>query len=220
MVNSAYYGLQAQVRSLTQAINLLGLDTVKNLVLAAGVFKQFSGLTVSGYSIDGIYDNSMKVGKNAKTVSTAFGFTPGKVEEASTAGMLYDIGKLILISHFATELKDSSELSKGKSIPLCQAEKEILGASDAEIGAYLLSLWGLPDSIVEAVALHYTPGETSEPMLNVLTAVHIAYALEQTMGSDANPPEYSIFDTEYLSKLGISKEIEQLRNLCACISWQ
>ena len=157
LVNSAYFGLPTHIESPQHAVSLLGLDTLQSLVLALGVFDQFEDPKFPGYSIDSICDHSMAVGANARNLANCLGLQKRQSEDSLMAGMLHDVGKLVLLKHFQPELKKALELALGKSIPLHEAEKEVLGVTHAEIGAHLLSLWGLQDSILEAVALYPSP---------------------------------------------------------------
>jgi HD-like signal output (HDOD) protein len=127
--------------------------------------------------------------------------------------MLHDIGKLVMLTYFGSELDQSARIARENSIPLYQAEKQNLGVDDAEIGAYLLSLWGISDTILESTALHYQPNKSTNPVLNVLTCVHLAYAFDQDNGNESKQDKKSALDMDYLQKLGLSDQIEDLHNL-------
>jgi len=213
MVNSAFFGLQNYIESPAHAVNLLGLDAVQNIVLAAGVFDQFEDPKLPGFSLENIYKRSMAVGAGAKFLATTFGLMRRLTDEALMAGMLHDVGKLVMLSHFQGELQESVRLSESESMSLHQAQKEILGCNDAEIGAHLLSLWGLPDSILEAVALHYSPSISPSPIMNVLTSVHLAFALDYDLINKIRDPELSVVDMDYLDKLNMSNQLDSLRNI-------
>ena len=214
MVNSAYFGLSTHVENPLHAVHLLGIDTIQSMVLTAGVFNLFTDPGIPGYSLDSIYTNSLAVGTSSRHLANAFGLLTKHTEDALMAGMLHDIGKLIMLSYFPQEFKKSVELSQQKSIPLFEAEKEVIGVSDAEIGAHLLSLWGLPSSILEAIALHYTPKITPAPITNVLTAVHLGYAIQHDIQNNVNGNEKSAVDMDYLEKLNLSNNVESLKNFC------
>ncbi|MCD6161055.1 MAG: HDOD domain-containing protein [candidate division Zixibacteria bacterium] len=210
MINSAFFGLKAHIQNPLHAINLLGLDTVKSLVLAVGAFNQFDDPKVPGFSIESIYNRSVSISACARTYATILGLPHS--EDALIAGMLHDVGKLVMLTHFKTAFSESIKLAKSNSIPLYQAQIEILDVSDAEIGAYLLSLWGLSDSILEAVALHYMPHKMPSPMINVLTTVHLAYAIDYDKQNNIQDDENSALDMEYLTKLNLTNQISNLRN--------
>lgn len=215
MVNSAFFGLQAHVENPLHAVNLLGLETVKSLVLAAGVFSKFKAPKIPGFSIDGIYSHSLAVGTSAKYFANAFGLQKQTAEDALMAGMLHDIGKLVMLSEFQQELQDSAKLAKEKDISLHDAERELLGVTHVEIGAYLLSLWGLPDPIIEAVALHCEPRKAPSPMMNALTAVHIAFAFDRDRTRAESEEKSSALDTEYLDNLNLTDKLKHLQRMSA-----
>lgn len=214
MVNSAYFGLSTHVENPLHAVHLLGIDTIQSMVLTAGVFNLFTDPGIPGFSLDSIYTNSLAVGTSSRHLANAFGLITKHTEDALMAGMLHDIGKLIMLSYFPQEFKKSVELASQKSIPLFEAEKEVIGVTDAEIGAHLLSLWGLPSSILEAIALHYTPKVTPAPMTNVLTAVHLGYAINHDILNNVKGNEKSAVDMEYLEQLNLSSNVESLKNFC------
>ncbi len=214
MTNSAYFGLPTHIESILHAVNFLGLDTIRSLVLAAGVFSQFQDPGLPGYSIDSIYSRSVMIGTSSRHIANAFGLHSRMTDDALMAGMLHDVGKLVMLLHFQEELQQSIRISEEKHITICEAEREILGVTDAEIGAHLLSLWGLPDTILEAVALHYWPSKASSPILNVLTAVHLAFAIEYDQSHKIRDENKSAVDRQYISKLGLAEELPNLRNFC------
>jgi HD-like signal output (HDOD) protein len=214
VVNSAFFGLSTTVNNPLQAVKILGLDTVKSLVLATGIFNQFPKAKSAEYSIEKIFDQSIAVGASARLFATALGLDGRVNEDSLLGGMLHDIGKLVMLARFPEELDQAGRIAREKSIPDYMAQKEILGVSDAEIGAYLLSLWGLPDSILQAVAMHYEPRQTPHPMPNVLTCVHLAYAFDRNNADNIDLKDDTRLDMEYLEKLNLVDQVEDLYNLC------
>jgi putative nucleotidyltransferase with HDIG domain len=214
IINSAYFGLPTHVESPLQAVNLLGLDTVKSVVLTAGVFSQFDDPRLPEFSIDQIFNHSIAVGTSARHFANAFGLERRQSEDSLMAGMLHDIGKLVMLTEFKEELSLALKLSERESIRFYEAERRIFGVTHADIGAHLLSLWGLSDSILEAVALHATPNLAPSPMVNVLTAVHLANAIDHDQRSLTNDPMSTYADMAYLKGLGIAGQLPFLRTLC------
>ena len=150
MVNSAFFGLRTHVESPLHAVTLLGLDTIQSLVLSAGVINQFKAPVLPGFSLDGFHSRGLAVGTSARLLATAFGLHKRSTENALMAGLLHDVGKLVMLTHFQDEFVKAVSVASDNDWPLYVAEKEVLGVTDAQIGAYLLSLWGLPDPL----ALH------------------------------------------------------------------
>ena len=106
-------------------------------------------------------------------------------------------------------------MAQQRQIPLCDAERDVIGATHAEVGAYLLGLWGLPDSLVEAVALHHCPARGATDGFTALTAVHVANVLEHeihnegTLSSTASP-----LDLDYLGRIDLADRLPEWRE-CA-----
>ncbi len=217
MTNSAFFGLPTRVENPLQAANLLGMDTVKSLVLTAGIFSQFHDAGLPDFSIEKIYDHSLAVGTSARHIANAFGLGRKQAEDALMAGMLHDIGKLVMLTNFRDELSKALAIAKQDSIPLHEAERQVFGVSHCEIGAHLLSLWGLSDLILEAVTLHNTPQLSACPMINVLASVHIANAFDYDSKVPDRDPKFTHANLEYLSKIGLSAQVPYLRTLSASV---
>ncbi len=213
MINSAHFGVSRHVDSALQAVNLLGLDTVKSLVLTAGVFSQFKESGLAGFLLDEIYGHSLAVGSSAQYLANAFGLGRQQAEAALTAGTLHDIGKLILVTNFEKEAREIVKTVREKNTPLHTVEREMLGVSHSEIGAHLLSLWGLSDQVLEAVAFHETPETSANPALNVLTAVHLANAFDHDEHITNRDPKYTTASVDYLNQIGLGSQLTQLREL-------
>ena len=187
MVNSAFFRLPRRITTVEQAVAYLGLLTVRNLVLSAEVF---SGLPSSAPRATAINLTSLQ--KHALRLAGAVrALTAGTamIEDALLAALLHDIGYWVLSLEHGTALDEAVQLAVEESLPLDEAEIRVLGASHAEIGAYLLGLWSFPTNIVEAVAHHHAPTRVPRLQFDVLAALSIAHALtEPTEGQAfANP---------------------------------
>jgi len=213
IVNSAFFGLPQHVESVVQAVNYLGLNTVQGLVLTAGVHDQLREASIPGASLESIFDHSMAVGGLAKKIAVEIGLQQRDSEDALMAGLLHDIGKLVMLANFKDEMNSVIKLVREKSLQPYVAEKEILGANHGEIGAHLLSLWGLHDPILEAVMYHHNPQQTMQTTKNILTAVYIANVYDNCKPGDGGDL-LSALDTEYLEALDL---IDQLPHLQECL---
>jgi putative nucleotidyltransferase with HDIG domain len=137
------------------------------------------------------------------------------VEDAYIAGMLHDIGKLMLAENSPGQFQQAMAMAAEREIPLHEAEFQVFGASHAGVGAYLLGLWGLPATMVEAVAFHHSPANSDLRCFGPLTAVHAANVLEQEFSANAANNRRSRLDEAYFAALGLSGRLEVWRKEAA-----
>ncbi|MDR4498588.1 MAG: response regulator [Candidatus Scalindua sp.] len=162
IVNSAYFGLPRKLTDPQQAAVYLGIETLKALVLSIHVFSSFTKESeMLGLSLTEMWNHSLAVGRLAKEIVRAEN-TEGKVvEETLISGILHDIGKLVLLKEPGRykKVKEFIDMTGGSFV---EAEYAVLKTSHAELGAYLLGVWGLPDNIVETIAFHHEPSKLVE----------------------------------------------------------
>jgi putative nucleotidyltransferase with HDIG domain len=197
MANSALVGLRRPATSPNQAVKILGADLTRTLVLAADLFSRYNPNTLRPFSIEALWDHSRAVAELAGAIATAERAEERVVRESALAGLFHDIGRLTLASQLAGPYKEVLNLIRLENLSAAEAERRVLGTSHAEVGAYLLGLWGLPDALVEAVAWHHNPNGCPSTSFTALTAVHAADALVRAE-EGAKP------DAEYLVRLGLS----------------
>ena len=147
-VNSAYFGLSRRVTSVEAAIVCLGLNALRHLALTQEVFQAFPGVSDAAFSE--LERHAALTARIARRLST-----PAEADAAFAAGLLHDAGKLVLMSRASEGFARAVDEARRRESPLFTVEKELLGATHAEVGAYLLGLWDLPHGIVEPVAFHH-----------------------------------------------------------------
>ena len=174
LVNSAFFGLPTQVSSTVRAVNLLGLETIKALILTTKIFSQFDRADLPCYSISSLLDHSISTGMLARSIATQEDLGQNRIDEAFMAGLLHDIGKLILLDKLPEKCLEISDVFNSGACQLWEAEQKVLGTTHAQVGAYLMGIWGLPESLVEAIAFHHCPGKCSNSSFGILTIVHLA----------------------------------------------
>jgi HD-like signal output (HDOD) protein len=211
IVNSAAVGLARKVSSPFEAIQFLGVGTVRSLVLSAHIFSCFDRSRLPGFSVEQLWTHSFRTGTLARRILLLEQKDSSEAEEAYTAGMLHDAGKLMLAHSIPDQFQKALILAAEKHLPLHEAELEILGATHAGAAAYLLGLWGLPAPIVEAVAFHHTPGRSDLRTCGPLTAVHAANVLEHELAQTAPYGRTSEIDPNYLEAIGIPDRLELWR---------
>ena len=196
LANSAFIGSRGQVSSLIQAISLIGTETVRTLVLSVHVFSSCDNSEVAAY-LPALWDHSIAVASLAQRIATSQGCPKAAIEESFTAGLLHDVGKVIFLSEMAG--KYGKILGTNPSAILA-SELEHLGCTHPQVGAYLMSIWGLPIHLVHAVAFHHSPSATAETQFSSLTAVHAADAIAGA--TDPSPLNRDIeMDFNYLDCL-------------------
>lgn len=207
--NSAVFGLRQEVSSASRAVSLLGIETIKSLTLSVGVFKEFESSKAIGFSVDALMRHCLEVAMASKKIASSADLSVDQINEAFTAGILHDVGKLILASADPDLFKSAQQKASNENIPDWQAERELFGADHSAVGAHLLSMWGLPQSIVEIVALHHTPEEIT---FSPLTAVVVANELNQNEGSNGREQRFQDINN-YLSSLGCVERFAEWENL-------
>ena len=172
LVNSAFFAPARRVNSVERAVAMLGLDTLRTLVLGAHVFEQFRPDRASGFQPEPLWHHSLHTAAISRKIVGDLGGGEEDEGAALTAGLLHGAGKLLFARYSPARFREVLEaIRRGASD--CEAEFEVFGVTHAEAGAYLLGLWGLPDPIVEAVAWHHHPiaHDHESP---VLLATHLA----------------------------------------------
>ena len=206
LANSAFFGLSQRVGNPTEAVLFLGVATVQSLVLSMQIFSLFERVKITAFSFPDLWMHSWVTGLLARKIAESQHQTSVEAQECFTAGLLHDVGKLVLATSLPWRYEQAMSAVKQRHLPLWQAEREVFGSSHGEVGAYLLGLWGLPDSLVEAVAFHHDPQRTVHHGFNPLASVHLANAMipQQSPGRlDTITP----IDQAYLDELGLAGEL-------------
>lgn len=206
LVNSSFFGLAQHVSCTKHAVSLLGLNIIKPLVLLAGTYSQCENPDLDGFSLDRQVDHSLAVATLSRSIAASQSNQSHLIDDSYVSGMMHDIGKLILAVNMREAYQDVLYSARDAGCPVWQMEQERFGTSHAEIGAYLLALWGFPNSVVEAVAFHHTPSLAAHEQFSPLTAVHFANAL--LTPSDSSIPPQSSWDIDYEKTLDLSKQVE------------
>ncbi|NOY28958.1 MAG: HDOD domain-containing protein [Planctomycetes bacterium] len=214
MVNSSFFGIPRRVESPTHAAAMLGLNVIKPLVLSAGIFSQFSSENYQGFSMDALMEHSLAVSQLAQQIAQSQSDDKELAEDALLAGLLHDVGQLLLVANIHEQYGKTLTFARENQVSLCDAELECLGACHANVGAYLLGLWGMTDSIVEATAFHHHPRKCMAEDFSPLTAVHVANVLvNETQASDSNITVDLNMDMDYLEDCGVADQLPTWREM-------
>ena len=213
LVNSAFFGFSGQVSSASRAVGLLGLDIIKALIVSTHVLREFQTDLLTAADVDYLWKHSLTVAGYAKSIATMEKADQRLVDDCFTAGLLHDLGKLILASAMRDKYRNVLSSVKESGTNLVTAEVQMLGCSHAEVAAYLLSLWGLPDTVIEGVAWHHHPSDSMKSEFSTVVAAHVANIYDE----EQNPHwmiDSTVLDLEYLRTIGgVEREKEWRRNL-------
>jgi len=172
LVNSSFVGLERKIATLEQAVTELGVNRIRSLVLAQHLFSQCGRQEFQEFRLDQLMEHSFRVATLAGKIASDANNAPRIQEDAYLAGLLHDIGKLILIRCLPDSYRQIRAEVCRTGRPRREVEMELLGADHATISGYLISLWGLPQTITEAVTLHHvSPPEGLHSVSPVSAAV-------------------------------------------------
>jgi HD-like signal output (HDOD) protein len=206
LVNSAFFGLSENVNTPKKAVTILGLNTIKSLVLGIQVFSEYQGQKKLPISVDAIWENSLHVSSLAVSIARSLGLGGREREDARVSGVLLDIGMLLSfqIPGYFQNVKFNKN---GQTV--IESEYQFLGTSHAEMGGYLLGIWGLPNSIVEAVTFHHMPSLQGTREIGLLTSLHLANGLLEMCQIEKDKNYASYLDMPYLQKLGLTDRLDE-----------
>ena len=176
LVNSAFYGFPGRISTLTHALVLLGYDALKGLIITSSIFEN---LSPDAYPL---WRHSIAVSLASRAIATTLSLQDR--EEFAVAGLLHDIGKVILHIEAGKEYREVINHAKASGQPLWMAESEILGFDHATIGLWICKEWTLPAKLATPIGYHHTPGEAPEHARRV-AVVSLADILVRGMGSGA-----------------------------------
>lgn len=217
LVNSSFFGLPVHVADASHAAALLGLNMLRPLVLAASIFRQMEESKVPEEFLERTLEHSMAVGclarKLAESATDSAINDSDTIDNAMLAGVLHDVGKLVLADNFGAEYQTLNQTAKDLGMPLRVAEVERYGATHATVGGYLLGLWGLPHDILEAVAYHHDPSASTNSAHSPLAFVHAAntIVMRNHVGDEHNPS--AEFDMVYLKKMKLDTHLAEWHKL-------
>ncbi len=213
LVSSAFYGLPRAVTSIGGAVAYLGVEVIKAIVLSVEVSRMFPlTQSIPDFSVDALQQQSMRASQFAKRI---LGHEPGG-DVLLVAGLLQDTGQLVLASRAASRFGVALSTASAQKQPLREVETDLFGASHAEIGAYLLGLWGLPQRVVSAVANHLEPQRMGGRVFDAATALYVANLLvvdPDVPALEEVPPHTIALDLAFLRLVGVAHQLDEWRRL-------
>jgi HD-like signal output (HDOD) protein len=208
IVNSAFFRLAKRITNIEQAVSYLGFTAIRNIATSVEIFSQWGGSGPSPLDPDKLQAHAQAVAAaaNALTAKTPL------ADDTLLAGLLHDIGYWVLARECSADLNKAMELAAAQNIPLHEAEGQIMGASHAEVGAYLLGIWGFPYPIIEAVAHHHRPRRVAQTRFDVLAALAIAdelVPLHDAHAAGIQPAPEERIDDDYLRAINAPFDLNE-----------
>jgi len=208
LVNSAYFGLPRVISSVPQAVTYLGTDLLRALALTVHAFGISPMRPTEGFSLEALQRHSLAVARFCRVAVT----DPKRGGEVFTAALVHDIGKLIFAHGIPDAFAEVVRERHRSGRSYYEVEAELLGVTHAEVGAYLLGVWGLPLTIVEAVAFHHNPSVVAEGPVDTLAWVHLADALVEEQRPGGNSAALDKLDRAFLARAGLLDQLDALRH--------
>lgn len=209
LINSAYYSLVQKVTSMTRAIIMLGINTVKNLSLSISVMTNIrSKGPFRAFSVDEFLTHSIRVGVTAKFLSVVKHVPLLEREEYFVAGLLHDLGKIPLSNCFSEDYVQAFQLVKSQQVPLHEAEHNIFGFNHCTVGRIIAEKWSLSKNLQDSIYYHHRPEDVKEENRQFIEIIVLADAYSNIMNIEPWE-DYLIEDTiipDLLKRLGISPE--------------
>lgn len=212
LVNSPFYGFTAKIDTVYRAVALIGHEELRSVVVAASAVKVFDGIPSELMSMDDFWVRSLKVAVTARVLAA---FKREKViERYFIAGLLHDIGSLLLYLKMPEEMAQVLQLQKTDGIELCMAEKEIIGFDHTEVGGGLLKKWNLPPQICGAIRYQLAPlnapeKEQSAAWLICLAGEIVTQCLEKELNADEADIDVDLWKENKLDTALLPKILEK-----------
>ncbi len=208
--NSAFFGASQTVTSVAGSVGYLGIETLRNLALTVKAFRtieQDPAIPVGFWEELSIHAN------RTAAIVAQLPLDKESLEIAVSAGFLHELGDLIVASCMPEAFASILMTAQERKCKTFEVEEERLGFSHAEIGAYLLGIWGLPRSIVDAIAHHHHPTRVPHDRLDPLTAVYVADLLADQSRAELQSGDLAIseHDKDCLQELGITEQFFEWR---------
>lgn len=198
-VNSNFFGIRQRVTDIHEAVSLLGSDLLHDIIEKFHAFDEPCTLSPRQIERNTLWDHSVRVAAFAKAIMV--NQDPSQVQmiqDAHTAGLLHDIGKFILVGYFGSRYSQLMHKAQVTGLNLRDLEESDLGVTHAQVGAYLLGLWGLPDSIIDAVACHDQHTMPTDAGMTLQAAVYLANMMDQSQEGPRQYPNTQAIDPDLL----------------------
>ncbi len=214
LVNSAFFGHYKNIESPSKAVHLLGLNVIKSLVLTLKVFSRYESSELPPKFLEKLWNHSFETAVFARKITETLTDDKELSDNAFTAGLLHDLGKLVLASNAPDKYKKALEIASREKKELRKAEFRVFKASHAEIGGYLLGIWGLPGDVVEALSFHHRPHQYPGSQLAIPAVVACADMLSHELNPEECTGAIPSLEETSLKAVDAAERLQEWRLLC------
>ncbi|MEN8007607.1 MAG: HDOD domain-containing protein [Candidatus Krumholzibacteriota bacterium] len=210
LANSAYFGWSGHIKTVKEAVTRLGTNRIFQMVLCMSV-APLVRKPVKGYDMgsNGLWHHSIATAICAEQLAGTLDFS--NPEEAFTAGLLHDMGKILLGTFVEIDDEPIKNLVENESLSFNEAERRVLGIDHAEAAAELLQYWKLPENVVAAARWHHDPDQADEKHRDIVDLVHVAdiLCIRMGWGIGTDGPLYCL-NNEVEERLGVDAQVEDI----------
>ncbi len=217
-----HLGLENQVADIEQAVSLLGLEVIRGIALTTHIFHSVGEVDINHFSLKSFMEQSFLTALFAKQIVLIESDSQKLADEAFIAGLLHQLGTLVFVTNFPEKYAAVLDRVFTAGRPIISVEENLLGISHPKVGAHLLALWGMSESILNGVAFYATPEEIESDDFSVVTAVYAAFniaqyymSLEEDNVEQALPFNFS--EDHYLHNNGFGESAIQWADECGII---
>lgn len=216
LINSSFFSVGKKITDVHQALNLLGLETLRDLILTIQIFDQVDQKVFKHFHLRELWKHSVSTAHIAKWLAKELGLSNEDSEAAFIAGLLHDSGKLILANEFPSLYEDILLCVKHEKISFDMAEQKVFNVNHSQIISYLTSIWGFSNEIVHALLFHHYPEATQSKKIFILTCLYLANYIDLYITyyyTDENKEFVNltepIIDKEFLKKNGLENKLKE-----------
>ena len=205
IANSAMYSFPSKIDTINKAVAVIGLQQLNDIVLACSVIKAFKGVSLDIIDMETFWKHSIAVGTTARLLAVQR--RESNIERFFTAGLLHDIGRLILFMEMPVKSREAIELSASGNCLLYQAEKDLLGFDHGMLGAMLLKKWELPESLVMSTNYHHKPAVASKNQLEA-SVIHVSDIIVHTVNFGSSAEKFvPLLNKKALTAIGVGPDV-------------
>lgn len=213
LLNSSFFGLFTHVDTPSRAVKLLGIDTIKILVLGLEVFSQIT-VDPTIISIDDLWEHSLLVAKCSRAIAISSCDDTTIINDSYISGLLHDVGRLLLIAETPDTYRPVLQSAQQNELHLLEEEYKTYGATHGDAGAYLVSLWGFNADIIEAVGFHNNCSKISAQSFSPALAVHVANFFYHQNTSPSLTGLKPTLDNDYIDAINMGHNVSKWAAIC------